>query len=292
MVEPGKTAVRRAVGREFKRMRNARRLNLAEATRSAERTGSKALMQVERGRNLPYLGDIDALLSAFGHPDQIPHFTTLVREASERKNWRDWWERRFPADFVPEQARLLLSCEASAVELTLYRTQFVPEVFRTGGYAEAVVRAEAPEATDDDVRRRVDLTLGRQEVLDRAEPPRVRCVLDEAVLRRHVGGPRVLRGQLLHLAELGRRPHVDVRVLPDAAGAHAGTGGSFTRITCLPELPSYPGIVHVRTAADDVYYEEPEEITPFDEVWTRLHAKTLSANESATLIEQAAKALE
>lgn len=291
MVEPGKTAVRRAVGRELKRMRNNKGLNLTEATASARRMGSKALMQVERGRNLPHLGDVEPLLTAFGQSDRIAAFANLVREGTERKNWREWWEDRFPADFVPEDVRLLLSCEASATELTLYRAQFMPELFQIAEYTEAIVRVEVPEFSDDEVRAWVRLTLGRGEVLDRADPPRIRAVLDEAALRRTVRGPALMREQLAHLAKLARRPHVDLRIVPENAGAHPATTGSFTRIHCLPELPDYPGIVHVETAAGEVYYEEPEHIDRFDDVWVRLHAQALSAERSKMLIEQYAKAL-
>ncbi|RBM13602.1 hypothetical protein DI005_30620 [Prauserella sp. PE36] len=287
MVEPGKTAVRRAVGRELKRMRNAKGLNLKAAAEAAGETGDKALMQVERGRNLPQIANIDTLLSTYGCRDQLPNFQSLLKNAGKR-NWRDWWEHSFPADFVPEQSKLLLSCEASAVRLRMYQAQFVPEVFQTGDYAEALVRASMPHASDDEVRLWSRLAEGRQDVLDRPDPPEVQCVLDEAVLHRKVGGPDVLAAQLAHLAELAKRAGVDIRVLTEESGAHAGTGGSFTRIVLLPELPTYPGIVHVRTAAQDLYYEEPHEIDPFDGVWTLLLEQALPADESLALLEAAA----
>ncbi|PXY28863.1 hypothetical protein BA062_22465 [Prauserella flavalba] len=268
-------------------MRNATGLNLKAAAQAAGETGDKALMQVERGRNLPQVANIDTLLSTYGCRDQLPNFRSLLKNAGKR-NWKDWWEYSFPADFVPEQSKLLLSCEASAVRLRMYQAQFVPELFQTGDYAEALVRASMPHASDDEVRLWSRLAEGRQDVLDRPEPPDVQCVLDEAVLRRTVGGHDVLAAQLAHLAELAARPNVDIRVLTEESGAHAGTGGSFTRIALLPELPTYPGIVHVRTAAHDLYYEEPDEIEPFDEVWTLLLEQALSADESLALLEDAA----
>lgn len=273
-------------------MRNAKGINLKKAAESTGETGDKALMQVERGRNLPQLADVDALLSAYGHRDQLPHFETVLRRADRRRNWKDWWETRFAPDAVPEQTKLLLSCEASAVALRLYQPQFVPDLFQTPDYTETLLRAARPSAPDDEVRMWCALLAGRQEiVLDREEPPAVHCVLDEAVLRRRVGGPGVLAAQLARLAHLARQPHVDIRVLPDDAGAHAGTGGGFTRIELLPELPTYPGIVHLRTAADEVYYEEPEDIAPFDEVWRLVVERALPADESLALIDESAGAL-
>ncbi|MEU6646081.1 DUF5753 domain-containing protein [Saccharomonospora sp. NPDC046836] len=291
MVEPGKTAVRRAVGRELKRMRNAKGINLKKAAESTGETGDKALMQVERGRNLPQLADIEPLLSTYGHRDQIPHFQELLRQSDRRRSWKDWWENRFPTDFVPEQSKLLLSCEASAVRLNVYQAQFVPELFHTTGYTEAMARAARPEAGEDEVRLWSRLATGRQEVLDRPDPPEVRCVLDEAVLHRQVGGPDVLREQLDRLAEIAQLPNVDLRILTEESGAHAGTGGSFTRIALLPELPAYPGIVHVRTTVHDVYYEEAEEIGPYDEVFDRLHEQALPADESLALVKESAHRL-
>ncbi|MBK1788437.1 helix-turn-helix domain-containing protein [Prauserella cavernicola] len=285
MVEPGKTAVRRAVGRELKRMRNAKGLNLRAAAESTEETGDKALMQVERGRNLPQLADVDALLSTYGCRDQIPNFQSLLANAGKR-SWKDWWENRFPADFVPEHAKLLLSCEASAVTVRSYQAQFVPELFQTRDYATAMVRASMPHASDDEVELWSRLAEGRQDVLDRADPPEVLSVLDESVLRRRVGGEDVFKAQLAHLAELATRPNIDIRVLTEDSGAHAGAGGSFTRIALLPELPTYPGIVHVRTAAHDLYYEDPQDIDPFDEVWTLLEERALPTTDSRALIEE------
>ncbi|PXY19432.1 DUF5753 domain-containing protein [Prauserella muralis] len=287
MVEPGKTAVRRAIGRQLKRMRNDRGINLSTAAKVTE-NGPKALMQVERGRNLPQLADIEALLSTYNHSEQIPHFQHVLTEAGANKP-KDWWERRFPAEVVGEQAKLLLSCEASAVELMVYQAQLVPDLFRTAGYAEAVLRAEDPELDDEEAGLGVSLVQGRQEVLERADAPRITCVLDEAALRRRVGGTDVLRAQLEHLAELARRPRIDIRVLTDDLGAHPGSGGSFTRIVLLPELPTYPGIVHVKVGPHDVYYEEPDEIAPFDTIFARLREQALPADESLAAIEEAAR---
>ncbi|WP_143021404.1 DUF5753 domain-containing protein [Prauserella marina] len=264
-------------------MRNEKGLNLKAATVSTKKTRDKALMQVERGRNLPQLADIDVLLSTYDHSEQIPHFRDVIGAASGRKGLRDWWEGRLPPGFVPESAKLLYSGEASAIELSIYQTQFVPDFLRTPAYAEVMAHADHPGADDAEIRLWVELSQGRQEVLNRDDPPRVRCVVDEAVLHRQVGGPDVLREQIDYLVELGHRPNIDIRVLPFAGGASADTG-SFTRLVLIPELPNYPGLAHVKATTHDIYLEEPEEIAPFDEVFELLSAQALRPEESRDLL--------
>ncbi|MEU3274267.1 DUF5753 domain-containing protein [Saccharomonospora sp. NPDC006951] len=291
MVEAGKTAVRRAIGRELKRMRNEKGLNLKAATEATEKTRDKALMQVERGRNLPQLADIDVLLSTYDHSEQIPHFRNVLGAAGGRRGLRDWWEGRLPPGFVPESSKLLYSGEASAIELSIYQPQFVPDFLRTPAYAKAMAHADRPSADETEIRLWVELSQGRQEVLNRDDPPQVHCVVDEAVLHRQVGGPDVLREQIDYLVELGHRPNVDIRVLPFAGGASVDTGTGFTRIVLIPELPDYPGLVHVRATTHDIYLEEPEEIAPFDEVFGLLSAQALRPEPSRDLLTAIADGL-
>jgi hypothetical protein len=119
-------------------------------------------------------------------------------------------------------------------------------------------------------------------VLDREpDPPQVWSVLDEAALRRPIGGPEVMRVQLCHLT-------VDLQVLPMDRGAHAGLDGTFTVLDFPLELPGDPGTVYVQTRLKGVYYEEPDEIDEYGQILTRLQAEALTPAESLRMIARIA----
>jgi hypothetical protein len=130
----------------------------------------------------------------------------------------------------------------------------------------------------------------RQKVLDREpEPLQVWSVLDEAALRRLVGGTEVMRAQLRHLMRLAERPNVDLQVLPMARGAHTGLDGTFTVLDFPLELPGDPGTVYVQTRLKGVYYEEPVEIDEYRQTLTRLQAEAVTPADSLLVIARIAE---
>jgi hypothetical protein len=132
--------------------------------------------------------------------------------------------------------------------------------------------------------------MERQKVPDREpEPLRVWSVLDEAALRRPVGGPEIMRAQLRHLVRLAERPNVDVQVLPLARGGHTGLDGTFTVLDFPLELLGDPETVYVQTRLKGVYYEEPVEIDEYRQTLTRLQAEALTPAESSLMIARIAE---
>jgi hypothetical protein len=140
---------------------------------------------------------------------------------------------------------------------------------------------------------RVELRLARQrEVLEREHPPLVWAVLAEPALRWLVDGPEVLRGQLEHLLELAERPNVEIQVLPFSVGAHDGVDGTFTILSAPPELQNYPGCVYVENLGGGHYYEEPNQLTQYRNVLTRLHIQaTKPGEETVAYLHQLAREL-
>ena len=111
-------------------------------------------------------------------------------------------------------------------------------------------------------------------------------MLNEAVIRRPVGGPAVMREQLGHLGELAARPHVNIQVLPFAAGEHPAMEGSFSTLG-FPE-PGDPGVVYMDSQAGSLYLEQPAEIDHYARMFSHLSAKALDPGESRRMIIQAA----
>jgi transcriptional regulator with XRE-family HTH domain len=277
------TALKRWIAFELRRLREKSGRTRQEA---ANRLG-RAVAQIghlETGRNLPSAGDVEVLLTWYGHPERIEFFRDLLKRA---KKGRDWWIGF--ADAVPDYFALFLGLEASAVQVQSYDALVIPGILQTPAYAAAIIRAGEPQP-DREVARRIELRMARQQLVERADDPvRVWSVLDEAVLHRQVGGADVMREQLERLVKLAERPNVDIQVLPFTAGAHAGTEGAFTLLTFPPELDSDPGAVYVETRVRGIYYEDPAEILLYQQALTRLQVQALTPEASPAMVMQIAE---
>ncbi|MGH3973621.1 MAG: helix-turn-helix domain-containing protein [Pseudonocardiaceae bacterium] len=280
------TALKRWIAYELRRLRDASGRSRQEAAARLGRTVAQ-IGHLETGRNLPSAGDVEVLLTWYGHPDRIEFFRDLLKRA---KKGRDWWIGL--ADAVPEYFALFLGLEASAAQMQSYDSLVVPGILQTAAYAKAIVRAGERSQPDHEIARRVELRMARQQLIERAdEPLQVWSVLDEAVLHRQVGGVEVMREQLERLVKLAERPNIDIQVLPVTAGAHAGTEGTFTLLTFPPELHSDPGVVYVETRVRGIYYEDPAEIQLYRQALIRLQVQALNPDESPAMIQRIAEKL-
>ena len=162
--------------------------------------------------------------AASGLAPVLPRPSTAGRETKAK----GWWQTY--GDVVPEWFDLFVGLEAAANRMAEYEHSVVPGLLQSEGYARTVIAADHPGESDGEITRRVELRLGRQAILRRPiDPPALRVVVREAVLRSPVGGNRVMTDQLDHLAEVSQLPNVSLRVVPVSAGYHPGiVTGSFT----------------------------------------------------------------
>lgn len=191
------------------------------------------------------------------------------------------WEADFDAPIRDPSFMDLLWLESRAQAVRCYSTTLVPTLLQTIGYGQAVTGwAEGPEPAAARVQRWMGLCRDRQQILT-ADPPTGLCaVLDESVLHRPVGRPGVWRGQLDHLAEVGDRRHVELRVLPTQAGYQPGADGSFV----VFDLPApCPPVACVEHLAGRLFLEAGQ-AGPFTDAFERLRAAALGPGESAALI--------
>ena len=145
------------------------------------------------------------------------------------------------------------------------------------------------ELDRDDIERRVQVRMERQRILPREDRPRLWTVIDEAVIRRAVGGSEVMREQLRHLIDSAEQGKTTLQVVPFSAGAHAGTTGPFI-ILDFPE-PTDPAVVYVETLAGDLYLEERADVDRYTLAFDRLLAAALHPDDSVRLVQEAARTL-
>ena len=286
VVASSPTALKRWIAIEMRRLREAAGLDRPTA---ADRIGkaNTVVAHIETGRNLPAPSDVEVLLNLYGVPERVPFFRDLIRTA---KRGKDWWIGF--TDAVPEWFELYLGLESAAARISSYNVQWVPSLFQTREYAEAIHRAGERRFTEKEIAARVEVRMGRQAVLDRTDdPPFIWCVLDEAALHRAVGGLDVMRAQLKHLLDLADRPNVDLQVLAAESGAHAGAEGTFTILEYPPEFGGDPGTAYVETRQQGVYYEQPAQVIDYRRVFERLQMQAERADRSRDLIAEAGRNL-
>ena len=278
--EHGPTAVRILVGAHLRRLREQRGLTRAEAGEPIRSSESK-ISRMELGRVGFKERDVLDLLSLYGVDDDRERAALLarVREA----NAPGWWSSY--SDVTPNWFQRYLGLEATATLIRTYEVQFVPGLLQTEEYARAVVPLGPGSARRDEIARRVQLRLERQQVLTRPDPPRLWAVVDEAALRRPVGGTRVMCDQLEALIGIvTKMPNVRVQVLPLAAGGHAAVGGSFT-ILRFPQQ-DLPDLVYLEQLTSALYLDRREDVDFYFDAVNHLFVEAAPLKDTVRILER------
>jgi hypothetical protein len=229
------------------------------------------------------LNYVKSLLMAYGITDarDIDAFLDLAREA----NKPGWWHSY--NDVLPTWFRVFPGLEQAAELIRGYEPHCIPGLLQTKDYACALSIAGYANATGDETARRVELRMARQQILSRPEPPRLWVVIDEAVLRRPVGGPTVMYAQLGQLIDAVAQPNVTLQVLPFAAGAHPVMYGMFH----LLRFPAaeLPDIVYGESLTSAFYLDKPTDVASYTEALDRLCAQASPADKSASILRRIRK---
>ena len=280
----GPTVRRRRLGSELRRLREAHSIKLEEV---AEHLGVAAstLSRIETGKAPTKSIYLNAMLEMYGvnDPSQRQVLVDMAREG-HRKGWWSVYD-----DVLPTGFGIYVGLEAEAAGLRSYEAEAVHGLFQTPDYARAILREVHNRDSEEQVERLVDLRMKRQDVLDRDPPLDVWLILDEAVIRRTIGGPEVMGGQLARLADASKMPNVTLQVLPFASGSHAGLRGPFS-ILEFPERAD-ADVAYVESVAGILYLEKDREVRSCAEAFDRLRATALSPGASAELISEAAEGL-
>ncbi|MFD6155400.1 helix-turn-helix domain-containing protein [Nocardia sp. NPDC060256] len=283
------TLPRRQLGRYLRDWRTQAGLTIAEASRLME-WGASTLQRLEKGQaDRIRTIDIQELCRIYGiHEDLADGLKGLAQQAAVKS----WWHAY--GDLIPENFDVYVGLEASAQQLSSYQSELVLGLLQTADYARTLHRLGYPNDSESELERRVQLRLQRQALITRrAAPAKVAVVLHESVLRRVVGGVKVMAAQLRHLADLSTSDNVSVRILPFTAGIPLGDPtGPFTVLefgTDGKGQPVEPPVVYVEGFTGDLYLERPVDVQRYHRAHQSLQHAALDIQSSRQLLRQVAK---
>lgn len=277
------TARRRRLATALRQLREDHQLSCAEVGKTVGWSESK-VSRIETGRVGIRQDDLHRLLAVYNIDDEVRStLLTLRRQASHR----GWWHSY--ADALPDWFHSYVGLEDGAKALMTYENQLIPGLMQTDDYAAAVIRAHRPSLDADEMDRQLAARATRQTLLTRSDPLQLWAVLDEAVLRRKVGGADIMRAQMNRLREIAALSNVTLQVLTFDHGSHASMGTSFT-ILKFPE-PADTDIVYLEDLTSSQYLEEPPDIERYTLVFDHLRAAALSPEASDDFIGQVADSI-
>jgi transcriptional regulator with XRE-family HTH domain len=255
----GPTVRRMLVGAQLRRLRTEAGLSREQAG-EAIRASEWKIHRLENGQVGFKERDIIDLLRLYGvtDADEVAAFLLLAREA----NNPGWWQHY--GDVLPRWFRTYVDLESAATLIRTYEGQFIPGLLQTDDYMRAVVQGGDLDQSSEEVGRRVRLRMARQTLLTREQPPRLWAVVDEAALRRPVGGREVMRGQLERLIEATKLPNVTLQVLPFDAGAHPAMLGAFSILRFADR--ALPDLVYLEHLTNAVYLDKRDEVERYLDV--------------------------
>ena len=275
--DAGPTVLRLLLGAQLRKLREARHISLEDAGRQIRASHSK-MSRLELGRVGFKDRDLTDLLALYGVTGRAE--IDALRALAKRANAQGWWHDY--SDVLAGWFEAYVGLEEAASRIRAYELQFVPGLLQTPEYARAVTLLGHGGAAGAEIDRRVSLRMARQALLDSPRAPHLWVVLDEAVLRRPVGRPDVMRGQLRHLLACAQRPGITLQVLPFRVGGHAAAGGPFSILRFAE--PDLPDIVYLEQLTSALYLDRRDAVEHYIEVMDRLCVSALPAQQSMEMI--------
>ncbi len=269
------TVLRILLGAQLRRLREAKRLSAEEAGNAIRASHSK-ISRLETGRVGFKDRDIVDLLTFYGVTDEKER--EALRAVAVRATSPSWWHDY--ADVLPIWFEEYVGLEEAASQIRAYEVQFVPGLLQTEDYARAVIMLAY--SNPKEINRRVRLRMARQAILTSQDPPSLWAVLDEALLRRPIGGSSVMRAQLKHLIEMSQRPNVTVHVVPFKAGGHAAAGGPFSVLRFAKY--DLPDVVYLEQLSSAQYLDKQDVVDKYLAVMERLRIGALTPAASAAAL--------
>lgn len=261
---------------ELRRLRKASGFTREQVAEQLEWSGSRVTRYETGDWKRLHPNDVKRMLAVYGVTDQqrLEAYAQLARDAGKRGWWTDY------DDVVGNY----VAFEDEAAQIQTFEPLYIPGLLQTEDYARALIAAN-PDNEPDEVKRRVAARLERHKLLEGKDGPQFWPIIDEAAIRRPVGGSKVMIGQLRSLVEVVTTRRIDLQILPFAAGSHPGMDGSFAILT-FDEILA-PPVVYLETATDGLYPEGNNVVQRYTMMFNRLRAKALSPQDSVTFLEDA-----
>lgn len=270
----------RRLAAELRTLRDQRRLTCDQVAKLLD-TSPATISRIENAKVRVSVQTLHSLLDLYQVPpyqwDVLDH---LAKDAAQSGWWLSY------GDVLPKWFEGYVALEAEATLIRNFELVLIPGLLQTADYARALFQRNPRPDSPEEINRVVEIRLARQRRLaDRLAGPRLEAVLDEAVLRRPVGGPEVMAAQLDELVRMAKRPNVTIQVLPYSAGAHEAVNGAFHLLE-FPD-PSTPKVVYLDTLTGGLHLETTAEIGRYGVAFRKLRERALDPVESITCIKDA-----
>ncbi|MEO3765696.1 helix-turn-helix transcriptional regulator [Streptomyces sp. B8F3] len=274
------TVRRRRLGQELRRLREQKNMT-AEQVADRLLVSQSKISRLENGRRSISQRDVRDLCGVYEVEDE--RIVSSLMQMAKESRQQGWWNA-----FGDVPYSVYIGLETAAASLRIYQSLVVPGLLQTRGYAEAVISGSSPEMTTEDVDKRVNVRMRRQDRIRETEQPlRLWAVFDEAALQRVVGNAPVMREQLEHLIEVSRLPHVTVQVLPFETGAHPGVTGQYAILEFPEESDS--SVIYLEGVTSDLYLEKSDDVHNYSMMYEHLRAQALNPEQTRKFIADTAK---
>jgi transcriptional regulator with XRE-family HTH domain len=275
----GPTVRRMLVGAQLRRLRTDMGLSREESA-EAIRASEWKIHRLENGQVGFKDRDIVDLLRLYGvtDPDEVAGFLEFAREA----NAPGWWQHY--GDLLPQWFRVYVDLESAATLIRTYEGQLVPGLLQTEDYMRAVIGGAQLDEQPEEGERRVALRMGRQTLLSRRDAPRLWAVIDEAALRRPVGSPEVMRGQLERLIDAAKLANVVLQILPFGAGAHPAMVGAFSILRFADQ--ELPDVVYVEHLTNALYLDRRDDVNRYLHVMDRISMRAAPPDKTVDILHK------
>jgi hypothetical protein len=274
------TVKRRRLAAELHACREEANLTIDDVADELEWSAAK-ISRIENARVRVLPRDVKHLLRIYGVAEGGPEWDLMVTLARE-SHQKGWWHAY--GDTLGESFRTYVGLETAATTMRTYESECIPGLLQSEDYARAIIGAALSPGTDDDIDKNVAVRMARQARLSGDESPELWAVVNEAGIRRMVGGATVMRSQLGRLIEASRLPNITLQILPFSAGAHPGMDGAFM-ILGFAE-PSDPEVQYATSSSGSLFLEGPRELKRSAQIFNHLRALALSIDQSRALITQ------
>ena len=275
----GPTVLRMMLGAQLRRLRIASGIS-REAAGEAIRASHAKISRLELGKVGFKERDVADLLTLYGvtDPETRESLLALARQANEP----GWWHKY--SDLLPAWFEMYVGLEGAASVIRTYEIQFIPGLLQSPDYARAVIMLGHGKASSHELDRRVELRMVRQQRLTQPDAPMLWAIVDEAALRRPLGGTEVMIRQIDYMLQMTELPNVTLQVVPFSKGGHAAAGGPFT-ILRFPER-DLPDVVYMEQLTSALYLDKPQETVEYIQVMDRLCVQAETVSGSRRFLEK------
>lgn len=260
------TSRRRELSEQLKRLRIAAGVTVEQAAEALGCSTDKIHWMERADWTDPKWRDVRDLLDRYGMDDEDTRNELI--ELAKTGGEKDWWQP-YTRTLSKNRSKYsaYLGLEGAATDILTYQLAVIPGLLQTDDYARSLIAAGPTEIEAQEIEERVKIRSGRQRILYGGDSARLWAVVDEAALRRPVGGKGVMRAQIEHLIEMARLPNVTVQALPFARGAHPALSGSFTVLSAGED---YPDVAYVETIGGELLIDRKEGVDRYNRVFRRL----------------------